>query len=742
MESQSNDISINDTAIQNITSISEQTPAILKSLKRGREQGPTQKRSRLENQEIHNSVSEVQEQNLLLQGNEVDIVSVSEPVEHAQPLDIISRQQVLSGEEKLDMLKRKELFRVEVVIEKIQMPNENVNRPKVEGTLNSLTVDDDLMDLIEGEISDLDSDLLLSSEDESAQSKNITSNEIAYKKVEQKNSLDKNAQMTYSASARGKKVVSKETSDEDIFDDSSDLDFFTEENSDTDYEDEDDEYKGPSVRDLNAFSPRRSERQRRPPEILAFSQSPTRQKVRPRRISQKLNNILEDESVQPTGTSKDHYQLQSNGSSVKKENHWDINDSNDNLSSENSDNSQSDYSSEVEKKENIRDTKLTLINNSTARTVICPSLPIPKSECKICGGLRPMSRLLSCHDCNLCVHSDCYGQVGYKDTPSIWRCDPCLNKKNPKVAKICKCVLCALPEGENNAMKRTAGYNWCHVICAAFFPQVSFRDAESVSMIEDVMNVDEISWKTVCFICKKIGGATLNCAHSDCQIAFHVTCAQKKSTCQICFEIIPNNELESDIDSIDFGNGIDGDLSPKIFCQNHRTSLATFVKLSDRGINDNFSAIYTFIRIHKQFQFQGAEERRRYRFRDLIFTNDRPPSIQDTTHSPSLSSFATLSLSLSSPPKECLSPTLHPNLASTGFSRPPPTVCAKCGTSASPMWWPRDKEQQENFLNCRDLGVKKIHGTKFPQLFSPLTFGRILGESICHKCYWKEKKNQ
>ncbi|CAG8485511.1 5908_t:CDS:2 [Ambispora gerdemannii] len=744
MESQSKEISINDAVIQNSSfpSISEQTPTILKSLKRDREQGPIQKRSKLENQETQTSVTEVQQHQDSSQGIQVDTVSTSKSVEYVQPL----KQQVLSGEEELDMLKRKALFRVEVVIEgnsiieKIQMPNENVNKPKVEESQNPLTklsVDDDLMDLLEGEISDLDSDLLLSSEDESAQPKNITSNEIVYKKVEPKNSLDKSVQMVHSASTKSKRVVSKGTSDEDIFEDSSDLDSFSEANSDTEYED--DEYKGPSVRALSASSPRRSERQRRPPEILALSQSAIRQKARSRKILQRLNNINENEFAQPAGSSKDHYQPQNDEGSVKKEKRWNINDSDDELSSENSENSPSDYSSEGEKKENVRDTK-SIPTNSIARTMICPSLPIPKSECKICGGLRPMSRLLSCHDCNLCVHSDCYGQVGYKDTPSIWRCDPCLNRKNPKVAKICKCVLCALPEGENNAMKRTAGYNWCHVICAAFFPQVSFRDAESVSMIEDVMNVDEISWKMICFICKKTGGATLNCAHDGCQTAFHVTCVQKQSTCQICFEIIPKKKIESDVDPIDFGNGMDGDLSPKIFCQNHKTSLATFVKLSDRGINDNFSAIYTFIRIHKQFQFQGAEERRRYRFRDLIFANDMPSPIQASTRSPSPSLFSTLSFSLTSPSMTCLSPASPPNVGSSGFSRPPPTVCAKCGTNASPMWWPRDKEQQENFLSCKDLGVKKVHGTKFPQIFSPLTFGRILGESMCHKCYWKEKK--
>ncbi|CAG8565230.1 11212_t:CDS:2 [Racocetra fulgida] len=45
------------------------------------------------------------------------------------------------------------------------------------------------------------------------------------------------------------------------------------------------------------------------------------------------------------------------------------------------------------------------------------------------------------------------------------------------------------PEGVNNAMKRTNGNNWVHVLCATFIPEISFYDAENVFLVMDIEDI-------------------------------------------------------------------------------------------------------------------------------------------------------------------------------------------------------------------------------------------------------------
>jgi hypothetical protein len=61
----------------------------------------------------------------------------------------------------------------------------------------------------------------------------------------------------------------------------------------------------------------------------------------------------------------------------------------------------------------------------------------PKAKilpCAICEQMEPMGdQHLSCRDCRLTVHRNCYGVVGDR-SPSKWVCDMCSNDKNPQVS--------------------------------------------------------------------------------------------------------------------------------------------------------------------------------------------------------------------------------------------------------------------------------------------------------------------
>ena len=62
----------------------------------------------------------------------------------------------------------------------------------------------------------------------------------------------------------------------------------------------------------------------------------------------------------------------------------------------------------------------------------------PKAKllpCAICGQMDPLGdQHLTCKDCRLAVHRNCYGVVGENRSPSKWVCDMCSNDKNPQVS--------------------------------------------------------------------------------------------------------------------------------------------------------------------------------------------------------------------------------------------------------------------------------------------------------------------
>jgi hypothetical protein len=65
-----------------------------------------------------------------------------------------------------------------------------------------------------------------------------------------------------------------------------------------------------------------------------------------------------------------------------------------------------------------------------------PEVPKPRLlPCAICGQLEPTGdQHVSCKECRLTVHRNCYGVVSESRTSSKWICDMCSNDKNPQVS--------------------------------------------------------------------------------------------------------------------------------------------------------------------------------------------------------------------------------------------------------------------------------------------------------------------
>jgi hypothetical protein len=65
-----------------------------------------------------------------------------------------------------------------------------------------------------------------------------------------------------------------------------------------------------------------------------------------------------------------------------------------------------------------------------------PELPKPKIlPCSICKQMEPVGdQHISCRECRMTVHRNCYGIVGEARSLSKWVCDTCSNDRNPQVS--------------------------------------------------------------------------------------------------------------------------------------------------------------------------------------------------------------------------------------------------------------------------------------------------------------------
>ena len=96
--------------------------------------------------------------------------------------------------------------------------------------------------------------------------------------------------------------------------------------------------------------------------------------------------------------------------------------------------------------------------------------------------------LVLCDGCNMAVHQHCYG---IHELPvATWLCTHCLSHDSNAA-----CVLCG---GWYGGMKPTTDGRWAHVLCAMWFPEVSFTDAYLGDPIAGIENIDTEKWNKVC----------------------------------------------------------------------------------------------------------------------------------------------------------------------------------------------------------------------------------------------------
>ncbi|XP_035526705.1 lysine-specific demethylase 4A isoform X4 [Morone saxatilis] len=132
------------------------------------------------------------------------------------------------------------------------------------------------------------------------------------------------------------------------------------------------------------------------------------------------------------------------------------------------------------------------------------------------------SRLVSCAQCCVRVHTSCYGVSGEDAELDDWLCARC---EADAITE--DCCLCSLRGG---ALQRANNDKWVHVLCA-----ITVLEARFVNITErcpvDLSAIPLPRFKLKCAHCRKrmkreVKGCCVQCSHGRCSTAFHPTCAQ------------------------------------------------------------------------------------------------------------------------------------------------------------------------------------------------------------------------
>ncbi|OGE49459.1 hypothetical protein PENARI_c021G06473 [Penicillium arizonense] len=279
---------------------------------------------------------------------------------------------------------------------------------------------------------------------------------------------------------------------------------------------------------------------------------------------------------------------------------------------------------------------------------IVPDPPKAKTlPCAICNQVEPSGEQhLSCRDCRLTVHRNCYG-VRDSRASNKWLCDMCSNDRSPSISTNYECVLCPVswtehdlmetpknnarkkterdkekermekemvneaiklyrqrqeavgkPVGPREPLKRTAGNNWAHVLCTLWTPELKYGDAEELEPAEGFGSIPKDRWRETCKICKSSKGACVSCSFTGCNGHFHVGCAFQANY-RFGFDVTPVKSSRRDsLRAIRLGDEV-GSATPVVYCPNHSVS-GTLHEIGEQTSTDQLNALQLFAQTYKQ----------------------------------------------------------------------------------------------------------------------------------------------
>ncbi|PVH88375.1 hypothetical protein DL98DRAFT_478246 [Cadophora sp. DSE1049] len=365
----------------------------------------------------------------------------------------------------------------------------------------------------------------------------------------------------------------------------------------------------------------------------------------------------------------------------------------------------------------------------------------PKAKilpCAICGQMNPMGdQHLSCKECRMTVHRNCYGVVGENRSPSKWICDMCSNDKNPQVSIQYKCTLCPIeytehdfveppkvthkkktekerereriereanqkaadyfrkkqeeqnkPVNPREPLKRTANNNWVHVTCAVFTPEVKFGNAKALEPSEGIPSIPTARYDETCKVCKKNKGACVSC--QCCKTPVHVECAHQAGYL-LGFDISPIKQGRRDQPNIAVNIGQNfGTMTAGIWCKDHVPTkiVHRMQDMADEltGIN----ALQLYVQNFKQadLTLTGTVRKATLVNQSTKVLNPQAPTVQvpnrrGSTTTGTNGNASTGRGSVTNMKTE----DLYGDLTSIAKGSPR-KICVTCEVDVSPKWWP------------------------------------------------------
>lgn len=404
-----------------------------------------------------------------------------------------------------------------------------------------------------------------------------------------------------------------------------------------------------------------------------------------------------------------------------------------------------------------------------------PEPPVAKTlPCAICAKIEPTGdQYVSCRDCRLTVHRNCYGISPLQNTVK-WLCDTCSNDRNPLISTSYECVLCPVtwtehelmeaprsnhrkktdrdrekeklerglvadaiklyrerqeavgkPVGPREPLKRTAGNNWIHVTCAVWTPEIKFSSAEELEAAEGFGLISADRFRETCKICKSNKGACVPCHFSGCNAHFHVGCAFQAKY-KTGFDVTPiKNSRKDSASSVRLGEEV-GAATAAIWCPQHTVSSA--VHECSEPAEDGLNALQMFARTYKQadLSITGTVRRAAY------LQQANGVAHQNTTSSANRRSSnvnGTATLPVMTKEKPTVPEVSPDDMQIDSDPHPPQQIgggdvarkCATCSTVYSPKWWTLDNFRQTPALSHRTPPLNGIPSSASPPYRYPLS---------------------
>lgn len=311
--------------------------------------------------------------------------------------------------------------------------------------------------------------------------------------------------------------------------------------------------------------------------------------------------------------------------------------------------------------------------------------PIDSRPCSVCFIKdSKLVDMLICSSCGVNVHGSC-GGISIPDKMSRpiteWLCEVCVNEMKQLFSPEYSCQLCFAKF--SNPILNKIGSNetrpnylkpiydsgkWCHLICAAFsanligfrpcvtnFPKKLTKDdyankkidlINKVIGIETVSNVFSNNFDKQCQICHKLNGSLIKC--DECDFISHVTCAQDSENYSLGFKL--DDHDESKLIKIDDKTGA---IKPILLCSNHSLTLSIYsLQTLGKRVNQKEESKPLI-----QIYFEDISKNNLVKF-----------------NGPYLKSLQYLE-------------NMNVGKVSENDIHAPQTICTRCNTSSSPIWW-------------------------------------------------------